>query len=202
MKKSGIWLLAVLAAGLSSCSIFQTLENITRLQFKLNTVNNFNLNGIAISNKSQLKDFSPQDLLKISSAISRGTLPVSFTLNINAKNPNDGTGGYPRTDATIKSFPWRLLINDKETISGNIASSIFVPGTGEETTFPLSINLDLMKSFKDRSLEEIINLALNIGGYGGSPSNLAVYARPTVTSPLGDITYPQELKIVDVQYTK
>ncbi len=149
-----------------------------------------------------MQDFSSQDILKITSAISKGTLPVNFTLNINAKNPNDGTGGYPRTDANIKSFPWRLLINDRETISGNISSSIYVPGTGEEALFPLSINLDLMQFFRDRSLEEIVNTALNIGGYGGSPSRLALYAKPTVTSPIGDITYPEEIRIVDVEYSK
>jgi hypothetical protein len=200
MRKITAAVLLVLITGLISCSVYQTLANIARLQFKLGTVNNFTLNGIGISNKSRLQDFSSQDILKLTSAISKGTLPASFTLNINAKNPNDGSGGYARTDATIKSFPWRLLINDKETVGGNIASSIYVPGTGEETTFPIMMNVDLMKFFSDRSLEEIVNLALKLGGRGGSAANLKVFAKPTVTSKLGDITYPREIEIINYDY--
>jgi hypothetical protein len=184
-----------------SCSVFETIANISRLKFKLDNVNSFSLNGVDVSNKSRLADFSTQEILKISSAVAGGQLPVSFILNIDARNPNDGTGGYPRTNASIKSFPWRLLIDDKETVSGNISNPVYVPGTGESTTFPLTISLDLMKFFNDRGYESLINLALTLGGNKGSSSRLTVFAQPVVTSPLGDISYPNELKIVNVEYT-
>ena len=78
----------------SGCSVYETFVNITRLQFKLGRANNFELNGIDVTNKNKLSDFNFQDVLNISSMVSSGKLPVSFVLNVEAKNPNDGTGGY------------------------------------------------------------------------------------------------------------
>ena len=183
------------------CSVFQTIVNLSRLQFKLGEVNGFTLNGVNLTNKSRLQDFNALDLLKISQAVASGTLPVSFVLNVQAKNPNDGTGGYSNTNATIDDFPWRLLINDKETISGGLRNPVTVPGTGQITTIPLQINLDLVRFFPNKGYEDLINLALAIGGNKGSSSSLTLYAQPTVSTALGPIKYPDELRIVSMQFT-
>ena len=199
MKK--IFLIISLIFLVTSCSVYETIVNLSRLQFKLGDVNNFELNGIDISGKSKLEDFNFQDLLKLTTAFSSGSLPVTFMLNVEAKNPNDGTGGYKRTDANIKSFPWRLFVNDKEAVSGDINERIFVPGTGEITEIPIEIKLDLIELFKNKGYEDLIDLALALGGKKGSSSKLTLYATPTVTTSLGDIKYPGELKIVDKEFT-
>ena len=186
---------------LTSCSVYQTMVNLSRLKFKLGDVNNLTLSGINISNKKSISDFNAVELLKLTSVITSGELPVSFTLNVEAKNPNDGSGGYPKTDATIKAFPWKLEIDNVETISGNIGNSITVPGTGDVTNIPLTMNLDLIEFFGTKGLDNLVNLALTLGGQQGSSSKLTLYATPTVSSPMGDIKYPGELKIVDQSFT-
>jgi len=203
MKKS-TYLIVFLVLALSgwSCSVYQTMVNISRLKFKLDQVSNFQINGADVSNKAKLKDFSAVEILKISSSFAKGKLPASFIINVQAKNPNDGSGGYPSTNAVIKSFPWKLIIDDKEIISGNISSPVSVPGTGEVTVIPIQLNIDLMDFFKDKGYESIINLALNIGGYKSSAMNIALLARPTVSTVIGNITYPGELKIVSYQFTE
>jgi hypothetical protein len=198
MKK---YIILLLVFFVSSCSVYETIVNLTRLQFKLGNVNNFELNGIDLSDKSKLSDFKMQDILNISSMFASGNFPVSFVINVEAKNPNDGSGGYKATDATIQSFPWRLLIDDKETISGNIKQPVSVPGTGEITIIPLMIEMDLVRFFKDKGYESLINLALTLGGKEGSASKLTLFANPVVNTVLGNISYPGELKIVDHQFT-
>jgi hypothetical protein len=183
------------------CSIYQTITNLSRLHFKLGEVNSFRVNDLDISNKSSLNDFNATDLIKLTSSFAQGKLPVSFVLNVDAKNPNDGTGGYARTDATLKSFKWRLFIDDKETISGDIDSPVTVPGTGEVTKIPLRVNIDLLQFFKDQGFDRVINLALALGGKNGSTSKISLFATPTVSTPIGNITYPGELKIIDTQFT-
>jgi len=185
----------------SSCSVYETMVNISRLKFKLGAVNNFTVSGINISNKSSLQDFNAMELLNLTQVIATGKLPASFTLNVEAKNPNDGTGGYPKTDATLKAFPWRLEIDNVETISGNIGTPVSVPGTGQITNIPLTMNVDLIEFFGNKGYENLLNLALALGGQQGSSSKLSLYATPTVSSPLGDIKYPSELKIVDQSFT-
>ncbi|MDR3609826.1 MAG: hypothetical protein P4L27_04640 [Ignavibacteriaceae bacterium] len=186
-----------------SCSVLQTIVNISRLKFKLGVVNNFSIGGIDLTNKKSVGDFNALEILKLTSSFTNGSMPASFTLNVNAVNPNDGTGGYPKTDASIVSFPWRLLINNKETVTGNIGSPFTIPGTGEAAVIPIRISVDLYQFFKDKSYEDILALAMNLGGSGGgNSSNLALYAKPTVSSPLGNITYPQEIKIISYDYSK
>jgi hypothetical protein len=200
MKKL-ILLSIVLLLTSSSCSVYQTMVNLSRLKFKLGTVNNFTVNGINISNKKSLQDFNALELLNLTQAIASGKLPASFTLNVEAKNPNDGTGGYPKTNATLKKFPWQLEVDNVETIAGNIGSPVSVPGTGEVTNIPLTMDIDLIEFFGNKGLNNLINLALTLGGQQGSSSKLALFATPTVSSPLGDIKYPGELKIVEQSFT-
>jgi hypothetical protein len=177
------------------------MVNLSRLKFKLGDVNNFTVNGINISNKKSLQDFNALELLNLTQVIASGKLPASFTLNVEAKNPNDGTGGYPQTNATLKEFPWRLEVDNVETIAGNIGSPVSVPGTGEVTNIPLTMNIDLIEFFGNKGLDNLINLALTLGGQQGSSAKLALFATPTVSSPLGDIKYPGELKIVEQSFT-
>jgi hypothetical protein len=200
MKKLLLLSVAILLMT-SSCSVYQTVVNLSRLQFKLGNVNNFTVSGINISNKKSLQDFNPLELLNLTQSIATGKLPASFTLNVEAKNPNDGTGGYPKTNATLKEFPWRLEVDNVETIAGNIGASVSVPGTGEITNIPLTMNVDLVQYFGNKGLDNLVNLALTLGGQQGSSSQLALFATPTVSSALGDIKYPGELKIVEQSFT-
>lgn len=202
MKKLLFPLVIMIIFSNISCSVFKTISNIGRLKFKLGNVSGFTLSGITVSNKSKLSDFNALDLLKLSSLFVQGNFPVSFTLNVEAVNPNDGTGGYPSTNATLKSFAWRLLLDNKETISGNIAQPVIVPGSGQASIIPLQINMDLLSFFKDKDYESLINLALNLGGNGGSASQITLYAKPVISTMLGDLSYPNELKIVDFEFTK
>ncbi len=194
-------LISLVISGIQ-CSVYESFTNLSRLQFKVGAVDGFQINGVSISNKSKLSDFNPMDLLSLSSAFAQGSLPASFVLNVDAKNPNDGTSGYKKSDATLQNFKWRLFLDDKETISGDIDQPVAIPGTGNVTTIPIRINLDLIKFFKDRGYESIINLALALGGNQGSSSKITLFATPTVSSPFGNITYPGELKLVDTQFSK
>jgi hypothetical protein len=202
MKKQVILSLTfVIALVAIQCSVYQTMVNLSRLQFKLGDVNGFTVMNIPISNKTSLNDFSALDVVKITTSVAQGKFPVSFLLNVDAKNPNDGSGGYQRTDATLKDLAWTLELEGKKTISGRLDNSVTVPGTGEVTAIPLRIEIDLKEFFEDRGYESLINLALTLGGAQGSSSKVALYARPTVTTVLGDISYPGDLKIVDTHFT-
>lgn len=199
MKKSILLLVAAMFI-FTSCSIYQSIVNLSRLKFKLGIVNNVRLADISLDGKTKLSDFSPFDGIKLTSAITRGSLPISFILNIDVKNPNDGTGGYAATNASLISMPYRLYVDEKEILTGNISSPVTIPGTGDATVIPLAINFDLYKNIKDHGFESLVNLALNIAGTGNGNSRLTIYTKPTVNTVLGDITYPGELKIVDKEF--
>ena len=205
MKSLKLFLPVFLLFALSSlsCSVYQTAVNISRLKFKLGAVNNFTLAGISLTNKKSINDFTPLEALKLTSSFSHHTLPAAFILNVNAVNPNDGTGGYPKTNVSIVAFPGRLMINNKETVHGDIAAPFPIPGTGEEAVIPIQITVDLYQFFKDKEYQDILSLALKLGGIGGGGSvDLALYVKPTVSFSLGNVTYPGEIKVISKEYSK
>lgn len=183
------------------CSIIQIFTNFSHLQFKLGEVNGFTVNNIDISTKSSLTDLTPIEIFSLSSTISQGKLPISFVLNVDIKNTDDRTGGYAKADVTLKSFMWRLFIDDLETISGDIEHPVTVPANGEIESIPLKINLDLLQYFNNQGFDNLINLILSIGGKQGSASKITLYATPVVSTCWGDIKYTGELKIIEKQFT-
>lgn len=191
-----IFLIPILIVG---CSVFKQITNISRLKFKLNSVSNFRLSGIDISNFTSYKEFSVLDAAQLLNSFTKASFPVSFNLNVEAYNPNDG-GGYPRQDLDIIDFRWRLLLDGIETLSGNIDRPISVPGTGETTIFPIRIEFDLYKFFNDKGFDGLINLALKLGGKRGDLSSIVLKAKPTIQTPFGKITYPDEIEIIHKEF--
>lgn len=191
----------LLFQGCASLSdVFRTLTSLKQLQFRLQGINDFSLSGIGISNKSQLRDFTIADGVKLLAAFRSQRLPVRFLLNVEARNPNDGTNGTTRTLSTLTRFDWRLLIDDRPTISGGIDKALEIPGSGQSTIIPLRLELDLYEFFGQGGYDDLLNLALALGGKNGDISRVALDAQPSVSTPLGDITYPERITIVSREF--
>ncbi|MDZ7288905.1 MAG: hypothetical protein ONB44_04045 [candidate division KSB1 bacterium] len=192
-------------AMLSGCAALQqiqdTLLNVKRLQFKLDSVTPGNLAGINLAAIDSPTKLSIQDGLKLLAAFQQKSLPLSMTLNVAAKNPNDGTGGSPQKTALLKALAWTLKIDGKETISGDIPNPIEIPGTGQATVIPLQLSLDLYKFFSDQGYDDLLNLALAIAGQKGSTARLTLTAVPTVSVAGIDLKYPGQIEIVDKEFT-
>ena len=178
-----------------------SLSSLQKLEFKLDNVNQFNLAGINVSNIGSASDLSLTDGLKLSRAFATKKFPASFTLNVAAKNPNDGSGKTKKATATLTSLDWKLYIDGKETIAGVVNESITIPATGATETIPLQINLDLYEFFGNKGYDKILDLALAIGGADGSASRLKLDAKPTVSTQFGNISYPGRITIVDKNWT-
>lgn len=202
IPKRTSWLMALLMTlTFTSCNVIkeigQAVTNLSRCSFKLDGIYDFRLAGISLSGKT---DLNLSDAAQALGSFSRGELPASFTLNIAAQNPNDGTGGTPKTTATLTSFAWTLRIDDTPTIAGDIPQPIEIPGTGQRTVIPLRMNLDLLKFFKEKGYDKIVKLALAMGGAQGSASRVTLRARPTIRTEFGPLTYPGEIDIVDKEF--
>lgn len=196
-----ILIIGLLCISTISCNVVKEIQqaaaNLARCRFKLANVNDFSLAGIQLAGKS---GFSLTEGATLAGAFARNNLPASFTVNVSAINPNDGTGGTSKSTATLTSFAWTLLIDNATTISGDIASPITIPGTGQETIIPLRMSLDLITFFKDKGYNSIINLALALGGMNSSPARLTLRARPMINTTFGPITYPKEVEIVNKEF--
>ncbi|MCB2203634.1 hypothetical protein KQI65_02710 [bacterium] len=189
---------------LTSCAVIKDMQkamtNLSRCKFKLESVNKFQLMGVSLSDKKNISDFSLTDGVKLTRGFASNEFPASFTLNVAAVNPNDGSGGTPQAAATLTSFAWTMIIDNELTISGDISDPITIPGTGQTAIIPLQMNLDLAKFFKDRGYESVVNLAMALGGVNGSPSRITLRATPRIRTSFGDITYPGAIDIIDKEF--
>jgi len=189
---------------LNSCALLKdagkAFTNLSRCKFKLDSVSGFSLMGVNLADKSSISDFSVADGVRLATGFARNEFPASFTLNVAAVNPNDGTGGTPQTAATLTSFAWTLILDNTLTINGDINEPITIPGTGQQSIIPLRMELDLAKFFKERGYESVVNLALALGGANASPSRITLRATPRISTSYGDIRYPGAIDIIDKEF--
>ncbi|MBL8006531.1 MAG: LEA type 2 family protein [Ignavibacteria bacterium] len=184
----------------SGCSgISDTVENAKRLQFKLGSVDGFNIAGVKLKNVSSISNLNITDGAKLLAAFAGGNMQSSFTVNLIAKNP-DYAGGSKENSSLIKGLDWRLLIDDNEVLTGAIDKTIEIPGVGKQVTIPIPVKIDFMKLLGNGGYESLINLALAIGGKSGNSSKLTLKIKPTIDTFLGGITYPGEIDVVSKEF--
>ena len=194
-----ISVLIISSVYLSGCSgVSDTIKNAERLKFKLGSVEGFDLAGVKIKNMNSIKDLNIMDGAKLLSGFTSGNMKSKFTVNLIAKNP-DTQGGSKESSSLIKSLDWRLLIDNKEVLDGEV-NNITVPGVGKSVTIPIPVTVDLMKIVGDAGYESIINLALALGGKSGSSSRLTLKIKPTIDTFLGGISMPGEIDVIDKEF--
>ncbi len=191
-------LVAFAFMNLGCSGLMDAIANIQRLQFKLDKVTGMKVANVPLSNFSSISNIGLLDAANLLAAFTSGKLPVEFTLNVLAKNPNDGTGGTKQSAAVIENLAWRLFIDNNETITGNVGN-ISVPGVGSTTNIPIGMSFDLLKFFGN-NYNDVINLALALGGKSGSSSRITLKVKPTVSTVIGPITYPGEFDVIDREF--
>jgi hypothetical protein len=189
---------------LASCATLtdmaSVIANLKQLKFKLSGVRDFRLLGVDIGGKAALSDFSAMDAYKAVQAYQSNKLPVEFVLDVLAINPNDGTGGSRKSTSTLTGLECRLLIDGKPTVTGNIDEPFEIPGTGQESVIPMRLSMDLFEFFSDRRYDDLMALALSLGGKNRSATKIVLDAQPTVSTPFGPITYPDRITIVSTEF--
>jgi len=179
----------MIALLMSGCQTLREVSNLRQVDFRLDRVSDARLAGVSLRNVDSYDDIGAGDMLRLSSAIADGQMPLAFTVHVAAQNPSEND-----QNARLTELDWRLLLDDKETIAGKFDREVVIP-PGEPTDIPISMELDLVDFF-DGNLREIVNLALALGGEG-EPTNVKLRARPTIQTAIGPIRYPNEIMIVN-----
>ena len=197
-----LFLLLIVAGCSFFNSVMNTISDLQSIQFKLGNASNFSMANVNISDKKSVSDVSVTDVLKLTQAVKNKSLPTNFTLNVIAKNPNTKTADskHSTLDAVISNFDWVLLIDDKETINGRMTTPITIPSGGQTKNIAVGIGIDLMKFFGDKGYDDIIKLAMAIGGVNGSTARLKLKIKPSVSIAGIPISYPNYITAVDKEF--
>jgi len=196
--KAAISLLLILSV-IPSCSALNSLENIMKLKFKIDSISNFEVQDISISAKNQLSDFSPTELLKLVQALTNKKLYASFTLNVDVLNPN-AEKNSDNLNLQIVSFPWELFLNDRKIVTGNIQEPLTIAGNQSNEDLGIKISVNLFELLNSNNINEILKAALELGGKNSSTNKVALFAQPVIGTFIGNISYPEQIKIVDYEF--
>lgn len=180
----------LLLLGAVGCAALQQVLALRQVEFNLDGVRNGRLAGIDISRVRSYRDLSAVDLGRIALALSRDDLPLEFQVDVGAVNPTDN-----QTAATMTRMAWTLYLNDKETIQGMVDSSVTMPA-GAKVVIPIRMRLNVLEYF-DGPAEDLVDLVASLAGLEADPTRVTLRAVPTITTPLGDITYPTPITIVN-----
>jgi hypothetical protein len=164
------------------------MNNLTKCDFRLESVQQLNLAGINVQNVKSISDLNMFDAAKIASAVGSQKFPLDFTLNIEAKNPNTTAAGMNHID-------WILLIDDIEMTSGILDKQMTIPANNGTTIIPMQMHFDLQKALSGKSADAVINFGLNLAGTGNKPTRFTLKMKPTITVGGFPITYPGYLNI-------
>ena len=175
----------------NSCDLSRQISEMTafsKCDFRLHTVENLKLSGVDIQNIKTYSDLNLLDIARISTSFAKGAVPLTFTLNVQIKNPNSAT-------AAMNKMEWILFIDDIEMLQGTSEQRTEIPPNGGISTLPLQINADLMKVLTVESAEAISNFAFNLAGQGNRPSRIMLKIKPTIMVGSIPITYPGYISV-------
>jgi hypothetical protein len=176
---------------LASCDVMQQvnqMSNLTKCEFKLESVQQLTLAGINVQNIKKISDLSMLDAGRLAAAVSAQQFPLDFTLNVEAKNPNAAPAGMTKID-------WILLIDDIEMTQGILDKQVTIPANNGTAIIPMQLHIDLKKVLSGKSADALINFGLNLAGTGNKPTRFTLKMKPTITVNGFQITYPGYLNV-------
>ena len=162
------------------CTTLNEIAALRLVDFALGGTSQGRLAGIDLSSIRGYQDLRSTDALRIVDALRQRRLPLEFTLHVDAENP-----GSNRIAARLVKLEWTLLLEDRETISGLLDREYELP-PGRTVDIPLRIELDLLR-FYDDNARDLVELAANLAGRGGTSKNVKLKAWPTIATPIGPL---------------
>lgn len=180
--------LAATAVLVGGCATLQRFAALQQVGFDLAGVRDARLAGVDLARVASYRDLGPVDLGRIAMALTRGEVLLEFVLDVRADNPADnGTAAMTR-------FAWSLLLNDRETISGVVDTTVTLP-PGQAVVIPIPMRVDLRRFF-DGPAQGLVDLAASAAGLRADPTRIALRAQPTIGTPFGPVTYPEPITVV------
>ena len=178
-------LFVILSGIFLSCGVarqIQEAKNFAKCEFRIRSVDGTRLGDVKIHNVKSLKDLSMKKAAEIAMLLASDRIPLSFTLNLQAKNPNAET-------ASMNKLEWILFIDEHEMVSGVLDQKVEII-QGQVAEIPIMISTDLKEALKGKSRDAMINLAFNVAGKGDSPTHILLKVKPSIDIAGFTITYP------------
>lgn len=171
---------------LCGCELVRELTAVRDLDYRASHVSNVSLAGVDLM---RFRDGIPlAESARIGLALRRGTLPLAFTLHLDASNPSAAS-----SNARFVKMDWTLLLRGTETVSGTFEEAVVI-APGQTADLPLRLQFDLTRHFGSR-LESLIDAGLAVVGGGGITQDVTLRFTPTINTGFGSVTAAQPITV-------
>lgn len=177
-----IALLLIAFVIIPGCDILQQMITFTKCEFKMNSLTDARLANIDVQTKNSFKDLTFMDAANVTKALLSGKLPLTFNLNIEAKNPNTSA-------ASMQKMEWKAFIDDVEMAAGVMDQKVAIPPGGSQV-IPLTVAIDLKKALSGKSKDALLNFGFNLAGAGNYPTRVQLSIKPTIYVGSFALAYP------------
>jgi LEA14-like dessication related protein len=180
-----IFIPAILLAVISenSCNFLKEMAALGKCEFRMTTLEDPEIAGVDVSQVRSVTDLNFVDMGIISSSILTGELPLSFTLNVEVRNPNPAM-------AALNRLEYMAFIDEVEVARGHLDKRIEIPASGGISTIPLRLSTDLISILKKDSRQALLNFGLNLADAGKRPTRVSIKVKPTILVGGMEINYP------------
>ena len=184
--------LIVLFVGLSltSCDLLTQvaqMANFANCTFNFNNVNQIQMLGVNLSKGMTKQDLNVSQLLSLTNALMNRTLPVTFNVNLDVKNPNSIAASMAKMDYIVS-------LNGKQVISTTLNQSVNVPANSSNS-ISIPITTDLFQLYSGESADAIVNLAFKLAGASSDPVNVGLQVKPYISINGQQLAYPNYISM-------
>ena len=167
--------LFVLCVSFFSCTTLSQLVAFKDCQYELVNLSNTSVAGVSLAGLQNINNLNAASLLKVTTAILSGSLPLNATVNVKAVNPNS-------TTAQIAKLEWAIDLNSTNLLTGNVNQKVSVPANGGHTVIPFNFQINVMKLFKKgEKHDDIYSFVNNVLRTGEGSSTVYIRIKPTVS---------------------
>ena len=167
----------------NSCSFLKEISTFAKCEFRMTTLEDPHLAGINVSQIHSYSDIGFADMAILTASVMKGELPLTFTLNVEAKNPNP-------VMAALNKLEYLAFIDDVQVASGALNQRIEIPASGGIALIPLQLQTDLIEILNKDSRQALVNFGLNLADAGNRPTRVSLKVKPTILVGAMEIIYP------------
>ncbi len=171
--------------GLASCDVLTQMAqmvNFANCTFNFNSVDHIQMLGVNLSKGMSIESLNITQGLALVNAISNRSLPVTFNVNVDVKNPNTIAASMTKMDYIVS-------LNGKQVISTTMNNAVNVPANSNSTV-TIPITTDLFQLFSGESADAIVNLAFKLAGASSDPVNVGLKVKPYININNQQLAYP------------
>jgi hypothetical protein len=181
-------LFTVLVLLLNSCAMLSEFVALTKCEFRLHSLQQPEVCGINIGQKSSWSDFSFMEGQALAVHLMQKTLPFEITVNVEARNPGTRI-------AAVNSLQWIATLDELQLAQGMVSERVEVAANGGTSIIPVRIRADLFDYLEGDNARAMLDFALNLVNAGNQSSQLRMKIKPSVLIGGREIQYPDYFTI-------